>query len=69
MVGGHAEVGEDCVHLFDVMIPQEILQIAEVAAYKGEVGIIDDIPFGILVLIESQQGVKESRANALLLRR
>ena len=69
MVGGHAEVGEDCVHLFDVMIPQEILQIAEVAAYKGEVGIIDDIPFGIPAGARLLQGVKESRANALLLRR
>ena len=62
MVGGYAEVGEDCVHLFDIMIPQEILQIAEVAAYKGEVGIIDDIPFGILVLIESQQAPAFSKA-------
>ncbi len=50
------------------MITQEILQITKITAYKGEVGIIDDIPFGILILVESQQtsafsGVKESRAN------
>ena len=55
MVGRYAEVGKDCIHLFDVVIAQEIVQVAEIAAYKDKMGVIDNVPFGILVLVESQE--------------
>ena len=62
MVGGYAKVSQNSVYLLNAMITQEILQITKITAYKGEVGIIDDIPFGILILVESQQTSAFSKA-------
>ena len=54
MMGRYAEVGQNCIHLLDVVIAQEILQVTEVAAHEDEVRIVDNVPFSVLVLVESQ---------------
>ena len=54
MMGRYAEVGQDCIYLLDVVITQEILQVTEVAAHEDEVRIVDNVPFSVLVLVESQ---------------
>ena len=62
---GDAEVGKNCVYLFNVVITQKIVQVTEITAYKGEMSIVDNVPFGIFVLIKSQQpsAFSESRKN------
>ena len=53
MMGRYAEVGQDRVYLFDVVITQEVVQIAEVTAHEDEMSIVDNVPFSVLVLVES----------------
>ena len=55
MMGRYAEVGQDRVYLFDVVITQEVVQIAEVTAHEDEMSIV-------------LRAVKGSRANVPLLR-
>ena len=42
------------------------MQIPEVAAYKSEVRIVYDVPFGILVLVETKQSSTVSQAGEYL---
>ena len=45
------------------MITQEVMQIPEVAAYKSEVRIVYDVPFGIFILVETKQSSTVSQAS------
>lgn len=73
VVRGDAEVGKNCVYLFNVVITQKIVQVTEITAYKGEMRIVDNVPFGILrpdqipATVRLLRVAKESRANDLLL--
>lgn len=48
------------------MITQEVMQIPEVAAYKSEVRIVYDVPFGIFILVETKQSSTVSQAGEYL---
>ena len=63
---GDAEVGKNCVYLFNVVITQKIVQVTEITAYKGEMSIVDNVPFGIFVLVETKQSSTVSQAGEYL---
>ena len=42
------------------------MQIPEVAAYKSEVRIVYDVPFGIFILVETKQSSTVSQAGEYL---
>ena len=49
----HAEVGQQTVHVFYTVVAHPLLDIPKVAANEGESIIIDDILFGVCILVET----------------
>ena len=55
VVGRHAQVCQDGIHLLHLVVAQEIAQVAEIAAHEREPPVLHQVVLRVLILVETEQ--------------